>query len=55
MPGSAITERPINGVFAVASEYFFERPADLKKNYPELYSMLETIFKKSAPLHLPTK
>jgi Mlc titration factor MtfA (ptsG expression regulator) len=41
--------------FAVASEYFFERPADLKKNYPELYSMLETIFKKSAPLHLPTK
>ncbi len=41
--------------FAVASEYFFERPADLRKNYPELYSMLETIFKKPAPLHLTTK
>lgn len=41
--------------FAVASEYFFERPADLKKNYPELFSILETIFKKPAPIHLPTK
>lgn len=31
--------------FAVVSEYFFERPKLLKRNHPELYSLLERIFK----------
>ncbi|NOZ33746.1 MAG: peptidase [Chlorobi bacterium] len=31
--------------FAVISEYFFERPELLKKKHPELYKMLEQIFK----------
>ncbi len=30
--------------FAVASEYFFERPALLQKKHPELYAMLEHIY-----------
>lgn len=30
--------------FAVASEYFFERPALLKEKRPELYALLEKIF-----------
>lgn len=30
--------------FAVASEYFFERPALLKEKHPELYHMLQKIF-----------
>ncbi|HEX5025784.1 MAG TPA: M90 family metallopeptidase [Agriterribacter sp.] len=30
--------------FAVASEYFFERPGLLEKKHPELYRMLEKIF-----------
>lgn len=30
--------------FAVASEYFFERPDLLKKKHPELYRLLEEIF-----------
>ncbi len=30
--------------FAVASEYFFERPKLLEKNHPELYKLLERIF-----------
>ena len=30
--------------FAVASEYFFERPELLKENHPELYSLLVKIF-----------
>ena len=30
--------------FAVVSEYFFERPALLKENHPELYALLEKIF-----------
>lgn len=30
--------------FAVASEYFFEKPHLMKKNYPELYQMLSRIF-----------
>ena len=30
--------------FAVAAEYFFERPDLLKTKHPELYSMLELIF-----------
>ncbi len=32
--------------FAVASEYFFERPKLLKQKHPELYKMLEEIFKQ---------
>ena len=31
--------------FAVISEYFFERPDLLKVNHPELYEMLERIYK----------
>jgi MtfA peptidase len=31
--------------FAVISEYFFEQPALLKKNHPDLYEMLVRIFK----------
>ncbi len=31
--------------FAVISEYFFERPDLLKENHPELYEMLERIYK----------
>jgi len=32
--------------FAVASEYFFERPQLLKRKHPELYQMLSDCFKK---------
>jgi MtfA peptidase len=32
--------------FAVASEYFFERPTLLKEKHPELYELLEKIFCK---------
>ena len=32
--------------FAVISEYFFERPDLLKANHPELYEMLERIYKR---------
>lgn len=32
--------------FSVASEYFFERPKLLAKNHPELYALLEEIFKQ---------
>lgn len=35
--------------FAVASEYFFERPGLLKQKHPDLYKLLEKIF-KPAPL-----
>jgi len=31
--------------FAVVSEYFFERPDELKANHPELYDMLERMFR----------
>ena len=31
--------------FAVISEYFFERPELLKANHPEMYKMLERIYK----------
>ena len=31
--------------FAVISEYFFEQPALLKANHPELYEMLERIYR----------
>lgn len=32
--------------FSVVSEYFFERPRLLEKNHPELYDLLEKIFKQ---------
>lgn len=34
--------------FAVAAEYFFERPRLMQTKHPELYEMLEKIFKPSA-------
>ena len=34
--------------FAVVSEYFFERPALMKENNPELYDLLEKIFLPAA-------
>ncbi len=33
--------------FAVASEYFFERPKLLKQKHPELYKLLEEIFQQN--------
>jgi len=30
--------------FAVVSEYFFEKPGELKEHHPELYGMLEQMF-----------
>jgi len=33
--------------FAVVSEYFFERPKLLKEKHPELYEILEKIFRKN--------
>jgi uncharacterized protein YecA (UPF0149 family) len=32
--------------FSVVSEYFFERPKLLAKKHPELYALLEKIFKQ---------
>lgn len=32
--------------FAVVSEYFFEKPGQLKEKHPELYELLEKIFQK---------
>lgn len=32
--------------FAVASEFFFERPQDLKQHHPQLYNMLSRIFRQ---------
>lgn len=32
--------------FSVASEYFFERPKLLKRKHPELYRLLEEVFKQ---------
>jgi hypothetical protein len=31
--------------FAVISEYFFEQPGLLKANHPDLYQMLERVYK----------
>jgi len=31
--------------FAVISEYFFEQPESLRANHPDLYEMLERIYK----------
>ena len=33
--------------FAVASEYFFERPGVMKRKHPMLYEMLEKVFRQS--------
>jgi Mlc titration factor MtfA (ptsG expression regulator) len=33
--------------FAVATEYFFERPGVMQKKHPELYSMLERVFRQN--------
>ena len=33
--------------FAVASEYFFERPDLLQTNHPELYKLLEQVFRQN--------
>ena len=32
--------------FSVVSEYFFERPRLLAKNHPDLYNLLERVFKQ---------
>ena len=37
--------------FAVASEYFFERPDLLEKKHPELYRLLQQIFKQDPKSH----
>lgn len=37
--------------FAVVSEYFFERPDLLQRKHPELYGMLEKIFKQGNDIH----
>jgi Mlc titration factor MtfA (ptsG expression regulator) len=34
--------------FAVTSEYFFERPDSLRANHPDLFTMLEMIYKTGA-------
>ncbi|HZV12599.1 MAG TPA: M90 family metallopeptidase [Candidatus Kapabacteria bacterium] len=39
--------------FAVVSEYFFEKPHELQAHHPELYAMLERMFR--APANKPTK
>ncbi len=36
--------------FAVASEYFFERPDLLQEKHPELYELLSTLFRQQRPL-----
>ena len=33
--------------FAVATEYFFERPGVMKRKHPELYAMLSRVFNQS--------
>lgn len=40
--------------FAVASEYFFERPDLLQTKHPELFQLLETIFRQK-PLSVKTQ
>lgn len=35
---------------AVVSEYFFSQPGLLKKKHPELYTLLEKIFKQTPPI-----
>jgi Mlc titration factor MtfA (ptsG expression regulator) len=40
--------------FSVVSEYFFERPAQLRKKHPELFELLEEIFNQE-PLDGPRR
>ncbi len=41
--------------FSVASEYFFERPKLLARNHPELYKLLEKVFRQDMSSRLLTK
>lgn len=41
--------------FAVAGEYFFERPHLLQKDHPELYDMLSRVFNREMTDHLTIK
>ncbi len=41
--------------FAVATEYFFNRPDELDKDHPKLYTMLERIFKQDPAAESPVK
>ena len=41
--------------FAVASEYFFERPHLLERKHPDLYKVLVQIFKQDPQERLPAK
>nr|WP_236017311.1 zinc-dependent peptidase [Roseivirga sp. E12] len=41
--------------FAVAGEYFFERPHLLQRDHPELYNMLSSIFNQEITEHLSIK
>ena len=40
--------------FAVATEYFFEKPGKLQKNHPELYKMLTKIFNQDPRKRFPS-
>ena len=40
--------------FAVASEYFFEKPDKLQKNHPELYKMMTKIFNQDPRKRFPS-
>jgi len=40
--------------FAVASEYFFERPGVMQRKHPELYAMLERVFRQDFRARLPS-
>ena len=37
--------------FAVATEFFFERPVELKKRHPELYEQMAGYFKRDPAAH----
>ena len=34
--------------FAVVTEYFFERPGEMKEHHPELFNMLSEMFRPQA-------
>ena len=40
--------------FAVATEYFFERPGVMKRKHPELYATLEQVFRQNLHSRLGT-
>ncbi len=40
--------------FAVASEYFFERPKEMQRRYPDLYEMLTQIFQQDMQSRITT-